>query len=60
MPIDSLICNETSKTTPNATSLEAEGSFRDWWQSNCQVLERKEESAFAHKVTARSVYDKYC
>ena len=60
MPIDSLICNEKSKTLPNVTSLEAEGSFRDWWQSNYQVLDRKEESAFAHKVTVQSVYDKYC
>ena len=55
-----LICNEKSKTIPHATSLEAEDSFRDWWQSNYQVLDRKEESAFAHKVTALSVYEKYC
>ena len=55
-----LICNEKSETIPNATSLETEGSFRDWWQSNYKVLDRKEESAFAHKVTAQLVYEKYC
>ena len=45
-----LICNEKSKTIPHATSLEAEDSFRDWWQSNYQVLDKKKNQHLLIKL----------